>query len=1042
MINLEWIAGLAANPAVFSRAQAFFRTNPVRSCLASIEETGYLKIQGEVAEGAKLYHPLIIIDQKKMTSDHRCDCGGFHNKFGACKHVIVTLLKAHEEGRKNRLVIEEENAPADKTLLQLVKTYEEKLGLYPKTPEEGLVRVISKPVSDETALRLELYIGKGRLYLVRDLYEFSDNIMARRTVSYGKELEFKHSLEAFEEDARPLIQMIADAVALARSYATDDSKEPGLLLPPHLVDAYFDMYEAVPAEGLSLHLENPSLQFHLQKSEGGSILSANKKNFKLFFGKNMYFWDEEGGVFRCDEVFTQAYKPLLEALLPGNLEIAEGQLGDILSVLLLVVEKRLVADEEFGDLSVSGMQAKMFVDAHSKSALALSLEFDYGEPGGKLIIRDLPSEIAVKQAIMEQGFLEEAGNQYLLSGDDALYQFAQDGAMKLQEQGEVFISEKAQKMRIKDAGNFSIGVSMRNNWIHLDFEKLGFDPDEFEGILAGYREQKRYVRLKDGTFLNLTSDALLKMTSLLVDLKVEEGDLLGHGLKVPGFRALYLEQFAKKNPSLGLKIDQSLQGVVQTFHELDDSQFIPPKSLGNILRPYQETGYKWLQTLHHFGFSGILADDMGLGKTLQVITMLVANELNEPALIVTPSSLMFNWKMEMEKFAPNLSVLIVSGDPEKRKGLIEEGRSFDVVITSYDLIRRDREHYAKETYGYCIIDEAHYIKNHQTINAKAVKTINSGFRLALTGTPIENSLTDLWSIFDFILPGYLGSYQHFRRVYELPIVKNQEQPTLDRLYQLVSPFIMRRLKKDVLKELPPKIDTALYAQMEAQQEKLYQATLYQMQKSLHNTARSGERFNRMQVLTQLMRLRQLCCHPSLYLQNYEGPSAKHDMCLELIRDCFENKRKILLFSQFTSMLSILAKDLEAMGVDYYLLTGKTKSEKRVQLTEAFNNDDTPIFLISLKAGGTGLNLTGADVVIHYDPWWNLSAENQATDRAHRIGQEKTVQVFKLLTKNTIEEKIQELQERKRELTESVIREGENFINQLDDAEILSLFEGN
>jgi len=1034
MINLEWIAGLAANPAVFSRAQAFYRTGPVRTCEASKEETGYLKFTGEVAEGNTLYHPEIILDEKKMTSDHSCDCGGFHNKFGACKHVIVTLLKAYEDEKKNRLVIKQEGQSDNVALRQMLKHYEEQWSVMDTQPEQ--VRVLPKLSVEGQRLKLELYIGITRMYLLKDLFQFADALNAKRLVSYGKELEFKHHLSAFEETSQPLIQLIMQAVEEARTYLSTDPEEPGLILNRHLTDAFFEIYSHTPIDDLPLYHENPNLRFTLQNSESGFVLSTEPQKFQTFHGQNLYVMDADG-IYQCDQTFTEKYQPILELLALQQLVIAPEQLGEVLSIVYPIIGDRL--QHELGGLNITPMTPKLYLDMPARSGLELELEFSY-DPASPILLRDLAKEADIKKAILDIGFKSVSPKLFELKGDESMYEFLQTGAPKLQQIGETYISDKVQNMKIKDAGSFSIGVSMRNNWIHLDFEKLGFDPQEFEQVLAGYREQKKYVRLKDGSFLNLNDHSLKKMTSLLEDLNIESHDLEGSQMRLPGFRALYLEQFAKLNPTLGLKLEDSFEAVAQTFQQVDDSSFKVPASLSHILRPYQETGYKWLQTLHHFGFSGILADDMGLGKTLQVITMLKANDLALPALIITPSSLMFNWKMEIEKFAPSLKTLIVSGDPVLRQNLIESGSNYDIIITSYDLIRRDREHYAKQEYGYCIIDEAHYIKNHRTLNAKAVKTIRSNFRLALTGTPIENSLTDLWSIFDFILPGYLGSYQHFRKIYEVPIVKNQSQSMLERLYQLVSPFILRRLKKDVLKELPPKIDTALYTQMNGEQEKLYLATLYQMQQSFWESSQSGARVNRMQVLTQLMRLRQLCCHPSLYLQDYNGESAKYEMCMELLADCLENKRKVLLFSQFTSMLAIIAKGLDDMGVKYYKLTGSTKSQLRVEMAEAFNNDDTPIFLISLKAGGTGLNLTGADVVIHYDPWWNLSAENQATDRAHRIGQEKTVQVFKLLTKNTIEEKIQELQERKKELTESVIREGETFINQLNDDEIMSLFK--
>ena len=440
---------------------------------------------------------------------------------------------------------------------------------------------------------------------------------------------------------------------------------------------------------------------------------------------------------------------------------------------------------------------------------------------------------------------------------------------------------------------------------------------------------------------------------------------------------------------------------------------------------------------------GILADDMGLGKTLQVISVLLSEkgQSNKSSLIVAPSSLIYNWESEIHKFAPGLTTMIIHGDPATRRQLIQDSSNVDIVITSYDLIRRDVESYQSQSFRYCILDEAHYIKNHTTLIAKAVKKVNSEIRFALTGTPIENSLSDLWSIFDFILPGYFGTYAQFRKKYEVPIMKQQNLNLLSRIHQQVAPFILRRLKKDVLKELPEKIETSMYCEMDKTQRDLYHAMVYEMKEEMNQEIQEqGIERSRIKILALLMRLRQICCDPSLYLENYKGESAKLKLCLELVDECISTGHKVLIFSQFTSMLDILSKELTAKEIKHLMLTGSTKTNERLALTEQFNSDDTPVFLISLKAGGTGLNLTGADVVIHYDPWWNMSAQNQATDRAHRLGQEKTVQVFKLFVKNTIEEKIERLQQRKRDLTEAIVQEGETFITQLSSEELTALFE--
>jgi SNF2 family DNA or RNA helicase len=364
----------------------------------------------------------------------------------------------------------------------------------------------------------------------------------------------------------------------------------------------------------------------------------------------------------------------------------------------------------------------------------------------------------------------------------------------------------------------------------------------------------------------------------------------------------------------------------------------------------------------------------------------------------------------------------------------------DVVFTSYDLLKRDIESYEEAEFRFVVIDDAQYIKNQNTQNAKAVKRLKGGTRIALTGTPIENSLAELWSIFDFLMPGYLYTYNHFKSKYETRITKKNDSAASERLRELVRPFILRRLKGSVLKELPEKIESVSYSTMSDEQRKLYIAAMAQAKKDLSaKLEESGAAQSRIMILAALTRLRQICCDPSLVYDGYGGGSAKLDACMELIASCIDGGHRILLFSQFTSMLAIIEERISADGIPYCILTGSTPKTERLRLVNSFNDGDTPIFLISLKAGGTGLNLTGADIVIHYDPWWNVSAQNQATDRAHRIGQTNAVQVFKLIAKDSVEERILEMQAKKAALADAVIEEGGGELAALTEEELLSLF---
>ena len=460
-----------------------------------------------------------------------------------------------------------------------------------------------------------------------------------------------------------------------------------------------------------------------------------------------------------------------------------------------------------------------------------------------------------------------------------------------------------------------------------------------------------------------------------------------------------------------------------------------------MLRPYQAYGYKWLRTLSASGFGGILADDMGLGKTLQMISVLLA-ERDEGAigtsLIVCPASLVFNWLDEFARFAPDLKVCAVVGSQAERSSILERYARWDVLVTSYDLLKRDAPCYEDLTFLYEVLDEAQFIKNHSTSAAKSVKILRARHRFALTGTPIENRLSELWSIFDFLMPGFLYGYDVFRKELEAPIVKKGDEEASRRLRRMVSPFVLRRVKNDVLKDLPEKVEEVRVIRLEEEQQRLYDAQVVHMKEMIAATGEEEFGRSRIRILAELTRIRQICCDPSLLFEGYEGGSAKREACLDLIRSAMEGEHRILVFSQFTSMLALLREDLDREGIAFYELTGATPKQERVSLVNAFNTGDVPVFLISLKAGGTGLNLTGADIVIHYDPWWNAAAQNQATDRTHRIGQTRMVTVFKLIAKDSIEEKIRIMQERKSSLADEIISSDASSLGTLDREELLAL----
>ena len=466
--------------------------------------------------------------------------------------------------------------------------------------------------------------------------------------------------------------------------------------------------------------------------------------------------------------------------------------------------------------------------------------------------------------------------------------------------------------------------------------------------------------------------------------------LIKKKLHIPIYRALYIDRMLEEHNNLVTSRDRIYRGLVKNFKIISDSDYDVPKSLEDILRPYQAYGFKWLSTLQDSGFGGILADEMGLGKTIQAISLLLKAKENgnkEPSLIVCPASLVFYWVEKCGCFAPDLKVYALAGTAATRKKALKEASEqapYDVYITSYDLVKRDIEHYEKINLHTCILDEAQFIKNQNTAVAKAVKLLHAEHRYALTGTPIENRLSELWSIFDFLMPGFLYSSAEFVRKFESPIAKNKDAEATERPKKMVSPFILRRRKEGVLKDLPDKLEEVRYARFEGEQQKLYDAQVVHMREMIATTTDSPT--DKIKILSEMTRLRQICCDPGLVFEDYKGGSTKRDGCLQLIQSAMDGGHRMLVFSQFTSMLVLLEEDLNRNGIKYYKITGSTPKDQRITLVHQFNEGDVPVFLVSLKAGGTGLNLVGADVVIHYDPWWNIAATNQATDRAHRIGQ--------------------------------------------------------
>lgn len=666
-----------------------------------------------------------------------------------------------------------------------------------------------------------------------------------------------------------------------------------------------------------------------------------------------------------------------------------------------------------------------------------------------LVRRDLSLESKVTDHLTKAGFTKQ-GNSLRLMDPDALYTFLGEPLSELQSFADVRFSPAAQKLKIKKKPDIHIQFRFLDNEDHLLLEQHNGDLTRtgIDLYFQALRENKPYFRNPDGSFCPVDStwrDVLLLFYDLLQSFDVKPGTRT----LLPRYRAFALEPLIEKLPpgptsdEAPIQIDDQIRQMLHHMHEPGSLTFRIPSPMNQMLRPYQKTGVYWLCMLDYYGLGGILADDMGLGKTIQAIAFvqMLWNKRKKTSLIIAPTSLIYNWLSEFEKFAPQLPVLLIDGNRQQRSSLFSEIGKHACVITSYALLRRDIDEIKDYPFGSCFLDEAQNIKNPDTLNARSVKQIRTERAFALTGTPLENSLLELWSLFDFILPGYLQSQRVFQNRYEIPIIRDHDEEALIDLHRQIAPFILRRMKKDVLCELPDKIESRTICDMTPEQRSIYDAFLTRSRADLkEEIALNGYARSQIYILALLTRLRQICCHPALFLDGYEGGSGKLLLLEELLADCFSSGHRVLVFSQFTSMLEIIRKNQEAKGIFTFYIDGQVPSEERIAQVERFNNGEGNLFLISLRAGGTGLNLTGADTVIHYDPWWNPAVEEQATDRAYRIGQENVVQVFKLFTRHSVEDKILALQQKKKNLIDSIIKPGQNLLSKMTLEEVMSLFE--
>ena len=940
-------------------------------------------------------------------------------------------------------------------------------------------------------MKIEFKIGNKRMYKIKNLTEFYIRMVNHQFYKYGERLEFVHTSEVFDDNSKKILDFLmkySEVIAYANSSANSNYRYYGKTLNDSAIivgntamDELFDIYKnkTVPItrehnenNEVKFVEENPNLTFKMEKiqeDEYRIVADFDIHKIIILKGKKYKYILTNKKIYRCSKEFEKTTLKLIKMFAENYLTqvtLGKNELKDFFSVILSKMKNAIKIDdyllEEIKNYAPEKLGVKVFLDYNKNNYIVADVRLCYGknefnplnekEEKNFKYTRNVLEEAKAMSAFRKTGFMLDTQNlKLILPSEEKIYEFLTNDINYYMKNFEVLATDSFKTKEVIRPKLGTIGVRVENNLLEIDIDKLNIDLNQLENILERYKLKKKYYRLKDGSFLNLEDNKEIDFIDKLISgADVDYKELKTGTIRLPVNRTLYLDQLLKEVKGTEIVKNKEYKELIDGLDKnLADEEEKVPQKLENILRPYQKVGFKWLKTLDKYRFGGILADDMGLGKTIQIISIFLDYKQNikktKTSIVISPSSLALNWKNEIEKFAPNLKIKVVKGTVQERKKIIEELENSDVIITSYDLLKRDIDVYKEKNYNfkYIIADEAQYLKNNNTKNARTIKLLNAETKFALTGTPIENSLAELWSIFDLIMPGYLFSYREFKARYEIPIVKDEDETTMNKLKMLIEPFILRRTKKEVLTELPEKTVTVLYNEMEEEQRNIYTSYLirakHDIQEEIGTYGYSGE--NQIKILAALTRLRQICCHPSLFIENYKGNSSKLEQCMEIIENGITANHKILLFSSYTSMLEIIEKELEERNVKYFKLVGSTKVDERIELVDKFNQDrNISVFLISLKAGGTGLNLIGADMVIHYDPWWNLSAENQATDRAYRIGQKNNVQVYKLITKDSIEEKIYELQERKAKLSENMLNTNTTFVNKLSKEDIKNLFD--
>ena len=992
-----------------------------------------------------------------------CSCETFkenskHIKNYVCKHISATndvfYSLAKKKMQKNKL--KSNNKP------KLVKEKNKEHKGQEKRFLSLDINIKHMVKEGVTLFNCEFRIGAGNLNLILDLKDFLYKNSLKKPLKFNDGFTYNPLKDEFLDEDKRVLQFVAshkDMISGRYLRLKQNNLKDFLKLIDEKKKINFN-FNSINYE-VKVKKENVPVALTLKEGKEGFVLSHHKKfpvilnnsGDVMFFDRNLYLPRKRQ---------LEYYIPIHKLFLKNNTITYKKSLEILRNLLeeLKNISKNIVLDENVRAFKEKLMKTT-FNLYKTKGKIYCNVKIDYcgyiidliRDEKDNSFLRDLKSEKYIEFQLERFKFIKREEDFCFIGNEEEMYELFSKGIKRLKEFGQVLLSEELNEFKVLDSSLISSELIELSNFYKLKFDFGDFELRELRESIEAMKKGERFYRTKK-VYLDLEDPGIVNFLNLLEDLGLE--NIKDNEVYIDKSKVLYIQEKLKDRNLSFIKGGNVLQEIVGKLLNKEFKRKLVPKALNAELRPYQKEGFKWINEITDLGFGGVLADDMGLGKTLQIIAFLLSQKKSK-SIVVVPTSVIYNWMDEFEKFAPSIRVGLVHGSKSKRdkvlrdfkRGLgikVEEENlkekyyeKYDVLLTTYGTLKNDEKAYENLSFDYCIIDEAQNIKNPTAQATLSVKNIKSRCNIALTGTPIENNLMELWSIFDFVMPGYLFTKERFRERFIL------DESNLSELKSLITPFILRRLKEDVLSELPEKLEKKYLVEIKGKQKQLYSFYVKAIKNELNENKRSEKSGkNKINLFAYLTKLREICLDPSIVVPDYKGESSKLTVVKEIVKDASESGKKILLFSQFTSVLKKIEEDFKKEDISYLYLDGGTSAKERVERVKKFNEDSNiKVFLISLKAGGVGLNLTSASVVIHFDPWWNPAVEDQATDRAHRFGQENKVEVIKLVAKDTIEEKIVLMQEDKRELIQSLM-DGKTMdgkgLKRLTEEEISKLFE--